>query len=148
MAELAPSVRDYLANQGVAYQCVPDGTEREAEDSVRTGRVASWIVGVGADYRLLVLPEGFTPTLKCLGQRIEGHRVRFASESEIRHLFYDCDTGAIPPFGDAYGVPVYLSRRLTNLQTLDCPSGQPGLRLLVNRTSFERTVNPALLACP
>lgn len=36
-----------------------------------------------------------------------------ATEKEFKHLFPDCDIGAMPPFGNLYGRDVFVSRILT-----------------------------------
>jgi Ala-tRNA(Pro) deacylase len=41
-------------------------------------------------------------------QDIMDKRLGLASEDETCSLFADCDVGAIPPIGAAYGVPVLL----------------------------------------
>ncbi|MEA2063540.1 MAG: YbaK/EbsC family protein [Gemmatimonadota bacterium] len=35
-----------------------------------------------------------------------------AAESELRELFKDCELGAMPPFGNLYGLKVYIDSRL------------------------------------
>lgn len=39
--------------------------------------------------------------------------VQLATEDEIEDLFPDCDHGAMPPFGNLYGLDVYVDRSLT-----------------------------------
>jgi len=38
--------------------------------------------------------------------------VRLATEEEFRDLFPGCETGAMPPFGNLYGLPVYVEKVL------------------------------------
>ena len=38
--------------------------------------------------------------------------VRLADEAEFTDLFPDCATGAMPPFGNLYGMPVYADQTL------------------------------------
>ena len=45
---------------------------------------------------------------------IVGCDVRLATESECYSLFPDCEPGAMPPFGELYGLPVYLDETLAD----------------------------------
>jgi len=41
--------------------------------------------------------------------------LRLASEAEISELFFDCESGAIPPMGSAYGIPTIIDDGLLGL---------------------------------
>jgi Ala-tRNA(Pro) deacylase len=65
-------------------------------------------------YLLAVLPASHHLSLDLL-QRWLGRSVEVASEQEIGKLFPDCALGAIPPFGEAYGLDVALDDSLAGL---------------------------------
>ena len=58
-------------------------------------------------YALAVVPSTHRIELGTL-QDIMDKRLGLASEDEAGSLFEDCEVGAIPPIGAAYGVPVIL----------------------------------------
>ncbi|MBN1661520.1 MAG: YbaK/EbsC family protein, partial [Anaerolineae bacterium] len=43
---------------------------------------------------------------------VGAQEARLAKEDEFTDLFPDCATGAMPPFGNLYGVPVYVDRSM------------------------------------
>jgi Ala-tRNA(Pro) deacylase len=43
---------------------------------------------------------------------IVGEKVVLMGEQECNETFPDCEAGAIPPFGELYGVPVYMEKAL------------------------------------
>jgi len=45
-----------------------------------------------------------------------GNKVQLLSERKCVELFPDCEAGAVPPFGELYGLPVYLDQAL-----VECP---------------------------
>lgn len=80
-----------------------------------TGRRLAKVVVVrddtGKDF-MLVLPASkqFDP-LAVRG--ITGRTgMRLESESELQRLFPDCEVGAMPPFGNLYGLPMFVDRCL------------------------------------
>jgi Ala-tRNA(Pro) deacylase len=48
---------------------------------------------------------------------------RLASEDEIAHLFKDCEPGAVPPLGPAYGIETLLDEALANLDEVYFEAG-------------------------
>jgi Ala-tRNA(Pro) deacylase len=60
---------------------------------------------------LAVLPASFRVNFEKLCA-IVGASVRLMDEETFSELFPDCERGVIPPFGELYGVPVYLDEAL------------------------------------
>lgn len=72
------------------------------------------VVKDSSGYALVVIPASHQLRLNHL--RHELHRdLKLASEDEIAGLFADCDPGAVPPLGPAYGIETLLDETLTSL---------------------------------
>jgi len=65
----------------------------------------------GARQILAVLPASYRINFKKLSA-IAGVEVRLLDEEAFSELFPDCERGIISPFGELYGVPVYLDEAL------------------------------------
>jgi Ala-tRNA(Pro) deacylase len=70
------------------------------------------IVRAGDRSVLLVLPADRRVDFEKLKAALGTRDVRLAQESEFRDLFPGCEVGAMPPFGNLYGLPVYADRSL------------------------------------
>jgi Ala-tRNA(Pro) deacylase len=70
------------------------------------------IVKVQERFVMTVLPASWNVDLHRLRTVFATHRVRLATEDEIIGLFPDCELGAMPPFGNLYGLPVYVDQSL------------------------------------
>ncbi len=70
------------------------------------------IVLADAKIVIVVLPASYRIDFAKLGSVLWSHETRLAKEDEFSSLFSDCDTGAMSPFGNMYGVPVYVDRSL------------------------------------
>lgn len=60
---------------------------------------------------LAVLPASHRINFEKLSG-VLGRRAQLMNEEEFSELFPDCERGVIPPFGELYGVPVYLDEAL------------------------------------
>jgi Ala-tRNA(Pro) deacylase len=105
----ALTVQQYLEAQGIAYEVLPHGP---TTSSLQTAEVAdvsadqlakAVILKTDAGYLLAVVPASrhleWTALRDCLDQDLA-----LASEEEIAWLLPDCTAGAVPPFGEAYGI--------------------------------------------
>jgi Ala-tRNA(Pro) deacylase len=71
------------------------------------------IVKVQERFVMTVLPASWNVDLHRLRTVFATHQVRLATEDEITGLFPDCELGAMPPFGNLYGLPVFVDQSLT-----------------------------------
>lgn len=68
-----------------------------------------------------------------------------AKESEFKDRFPECDIGAMPPFGNLYGMPVYVDESLTKDKDIAFNAGSHDELLQVSYADFERLVKPKVL---
>jgi len=72
------------------------------------------VVKDASDYAIVVIPA--SNWLKMDSLRRELNRdLHLATEDEIAELFDDCELGAVPPLGPAYGIETLLDESLTSL---------------------------------
>src|SRR2546427_9696621 len=71
------------------------------------------IVKLDGKTAMAVLPAHRKIILQDLRDVTGVDKVRFATEEEFKELFPDCETGAMPPFGNLYGMEVYVSPELS-----------------------------------
>ncbi len=109
----------YLDSHGVKYRIVPhphSATSLEAAQAARVPgeRVAkSVLLEDERGYLMAVLPASRRISLHDLEEQLERH-LELASEAEISDLFRDCEKGAVPPVGAAYGIPTVVDDSLMN----------------------------------
>lgn len=107
--------------------------------------VAKVVIAV-ADGKLvmLALPAPHRVDLVRLKQVLGAEGVRLAREEEFANLFGDCEVGAMPPFGNLYGVPVYVERALTTDPHIVFNAGTHRETITMAYSDFERLVRPAV----
>ncbi len=72
---------------------------------------------------MTVLPSTWRVDVKRLQDALEVRDVRLATEVEIANLFPDCQVGTMPPFGNLYGVEVYVDQLLTEDESIVFEAG-------------------------
>ena len=141
---IAPRVQDYLAEQQIAYEVIPhphtiNSTATAQAAHVLGARVAKAVVlKDGAGYVLAVLPSTHHLALSKLCRELHRHPLELASESELKDLFADCDLGAVPPLGAAYGLPMIVEEALEAQPEVFFEAGDHEHVIHVSQSEFAR----------
>ena len=94
---------------------------------------------------MAVLPASYRLILDLLKEAAGAKHVMLASEQEFRHMFPGCEIGAMPPFGNLYGVDVYVSESLAEDEEIAFNAGSHTELIRMSFRDFERLVNPRLV---
>ena len=98
------------------------------------------MVVIDGTLAMAVLPASEHLDLETLKAAVDAQDVRLASEAEFESQFLDCDIGAMPPFGNLYGVDVYVSERLAEDGEIAFNAGNHRELVMMSYADFERLV--------
>ncbi|HSH84872.1 MAG TPA: YbaK/EbsC family protein [Guyparkeria sp.] len=145
-------VKQHLDEQSVKYSILrhsPAYTAQEVAESVHvTGKHFAKCVMVKIDGRLAqaVLPASDQVDLKQMARSVGATSVELAEEEEFKDAFPDCELGAMPPFGNLFGMEVFVSPHLTAADRIAFNAGSHTDVMQLPYGDFERLVNPIEIA--
>ena len=144
---LATRLKKYLNENHVHYAALPHPLAYTALGVAATSHVndrmlaKSVVLKVDGSYALAVVPATAHVNLRRLGE-ILGASVVLASESEIQGLFPGCEVGAMPPFGNLYGLRVYVDDELAHGGPIVFNAGNHSEAVRMDYADFDRLVQP------
>jgi Ala-tRNA(Pro) deacylase len=106
---IANKLKAYLESKSIDYDLIPhphteSSMETAAAAHVPGDRLAKAVIVKDEDaYLMVVVPSDYHVHLGALHRRL-GREVGLATEPELTSLFPDCDEGAAPALGAAYGL--------------------------------------------
>ena len=103
------------------------------------------MVRVDADLAMAVLPASFHVDLEALASELGARETRLATETEFKFRFPDCEPGAMPPFGNLYGMPVYVDETLTHDREIVFNAGTHRELIRMSFADFSRVAQPEVL---
>ncbi len=103
------------------------------------------IVKVDGELAMVVLPASYQVDLPRLQSGTKAAAVVLASEREFKDRFPDCETGAMPPFGNLYGMKVYVDPKLREDREIAFNAGSHRELVRMAYADFERVVKPTVL---
>lgn len=94
---------------------------------------------------LAVLPASSQIDLRKLKAAVGAQALALATEAEFKDKFPDCETGAMPPFGNLYDMAVYVEESLGKDQEIAFNAGSHRDLIRMAYADFQRLVNPLVL---
>lgn len=141
----------YLDSQGVRYVVIghtPAYTAQEiaAAAHIPGKEVAKTVmIKIGGKIAMAVLPSSYRMNFKLLRQVVGDEDVELATENEFKDLFPDCDVGAMPPFGNVYGMDVYVAEKLAENEMIAFNAGTHSELVRMAYEDYERIVKPTVI---
>ncbi|MDA0305689.1 MAG: YbaK/EbsC family protein [Proteobacteria bacterium] len=146
---IAITLQEYLSDNKINYDTLPHpytmSSLKTAQASQVPGdRIAKGVVlKEGGEFLLAVLPASNHIRFDWL-QSLLGEKVDLASEEEVEALFADCELGAIPPIGKAYGLDVVIDDSLAGSGEVYFEGGDHKTLIHVEEEDFSRMMGHPL----
>lgn len=126
--------RAYTAQEAAALAHIP------GKDLAKTV-----IVKLDGNMAMAVLPASYRIEMHQLAAAAGVTAAELATEGEFKDRFEDCDTGAMPPFGNLYGMDVYVAESLAEDEEIAFSAGSHRELVKLAYADFERLVEPKVL---
>lgn len=147
----ANKLKEFLDSRGVKYTSIQHSPAFTAAEVAQSAHVAgrdfakTIMVSTDAGMAMVVLPANRRIVLSDLRDMLQEPHVRLATEEEFRDLFPDCALGAMPPFGNLYGLPVYVAESLAQEEEIAFNAGTHTEVITMRYADFEMLVKPFVL---
>jgi Ala-tRNA(Pro) deacylase len=145
------ALRDFLDRNRIKYVVIshsPAHTAREVAASAHIpGQAMAKTVIVKLDGRLAmaVLPASEMVDLDLLADAAFARHAELAEEEEFGERFPGCELGAMPPFGNLYGMDVYVADSLAEDDEIAFNAGSHTELIRMSYPDYARLVKPRIL---
>jgi Ala-tRNA(Pro) deacylase len=141
-------LREFLDSHAVRYFVVSHSPAYTAQEIAASAHVPgkelakTVIVTIDGKMAMVVLPASRQLDFSLLSEISGTQEVELASEKEFVDLFPGCEIGAMPPFGNLYGMTVYVSEELEEDDDIAFNAGAHTELLRLSYESYKRLVQP------
>jgi Ala-tRNA(Pro) deacylase len=111
-------LKQFLDENNVKYVSTHHSVAYTAQEIAAATHMSGWdlaktvIVAIDGVLAMVVIPASRLVSLSRLREFTGAREVDIVPESDFRKAFPDCEVGAMPAFGNLYGLPVYLDESL------------------------------------
>jgi Ala-tRNA(Pro) deacylase len=148
---LSPRLHNLLDDANAHYTTLSHDRTVTAEQTASAAHVDRHVFAktvmlkIDGNLAMLVMPAAYRADPARLSVALGGANVELAQEDEFCDRFPDCEVGAMPPFGNLYGVPVYVDARLSRHSDIVFNAGSHTDAVKMPYGEFETLASPELL---
>jgi Ala-tRNA(Pro) deacylase len=145
------SLTEFLDAHNVAYVVISHSPAYTAQGVAGlahiSGKELAKTVIVKLDGKLVmaVLPAKFHVDFELLRKTANAKTVALAAEDEFKDQFPECETGAMPPFGNLYGIPVFADDSLEKDKEIAFNAGTHRELIRMTWADFKKLAEPKVI---
>jgi Ala-tRNA(Pro) deacylase len=147
--EIATTLVLHLAKLGIAYDVVKHDYSHSSLHSAHAAQipasnvVKSVVLEDDKGYVMALVPANRHVKINEINMAYN-RRMGLATEPELDRIFSDCDQGAIPPVGDAYGMSTIVDQNLDECEDLYIEAGTHTELLHISGGAFRKLMEHSL----
>jgi Ala-tRNA(Pro) deacylase len=141
-------LKEFLDSHDVRYLLISHSPAYTAAEIAASAHIPgkelakTVIVKIDGKMAMMVLPASYKVDFDLLREATGGKDVALATEPEFQNLFPGCELGAMPPFGNLYGMDVHVADVLAEDKEIAFNAGSFTELMKLSYEDFERLVNP------
>jgi Ala-tRNA(Pro) deacylase len=147
----ANKLREFLDSQQVKYVSISHSPAYTAQEVAASAHVRgkdlakTVMITLDGKMAMIVLPASRKIGFNMLQDAAGTQDVQLASERAFCDMFPGCEVGAMPPFGNLYGMDVYASKLLEQDAEIAFNAGSHTELIRLAYADFVRLVNPKVV---
>jgi Ala-tRNA(Pro) deacylase len=144
-------LREFLDSRNIKYLVISHSVAYTAQGIAALVHLSgkklakTVIVKIDGVLAMAVVPASLHVDLDLLRTAAGAGAVEVATEQEFKDTFPDCETGAMPPFGNLYHVPVYADASLAENEEITFNAGTHRELMRMGWRDLTRLVNPQIV---
>lgn len=144
-------IKKFLDDNGVKYVKITHSLAYTAQEIAQSAHIhgkelaKTIIVLINGKMAMAVLPAMYSIDFDYFRKETGAITVDLASEEQFKNAFPDCEVGAMPPFGNLYGMDVYVDDHLTKDKEIAFNAGTHFELIRMSYADFAKLVSPKVI---
>jgi Ala-tRNA(Pro) deacylase len=141
----------FLDEQKIKYVAIRHSPRFTAQEIAASAHVPGQelaktvVVKLEEELALAVLPASYRVDFELLREVSGAKWAELADEEEFRDRFPGCELGAMPPFGNLYGMQTFVADALAEDDEIAFNAGSHSELIRMSYADFERLVQPQVM---
>lgn len=141
-------LKEFLDTHNIKYVIISHSRAFTAQETAISAHISgkelakTVVVKIDGEMAMTVLPASYKVDLDLLKKAMGSNKAEIASEKEFKDLFPECEIGAMPPFGNLYGMDVFVAESLAEDEDIAFNAGSHRELIRMAYKDFERLVKP------
>jgi len=141
-------IQEFLDEHKIKYTIIKHSSAYTAQEIAASAHISgkelakTVMIKFDGKMAMAVLPASYKISFDDLKEVLGVEKVRLAYEQEFMDKFPDCEVGAMPPFGNIYGIEVYVAESLTDDEDIAFNACSHTELIRMKYIDFEELVKP------
>ena len=141
-------IKEFLDEHNIKYTIIKHSSAFTAQEIAASAHISgkelakTVMIKFDGKMAMAVLPASYKISFDDLKEVLGVEKVRLAYEQEFMDKFPDCEVGAMPPFGNLYGMEVYVAESLADDEEIAFNACSHTELIRMNYKDFEELVKP------
>jgi Ala-tRNA(Pro) deacylase len=141
-------IRKFLDKHNIKYTIIKHSSAYTAQEIAASAHISgkelakTVMIKFDGKMAMAVLPASYKISFDDLKEVLGVEKVRLAYEQEFMDKFPDCEVGAMPPFGNLYGLEVYVAESLADDEEIAFNACSHTELIRMRYKNFEELVKP------
>ena len=141
-------LKEFLDSNAVKYISIQHSSAYTAQEIAAIAHIPgkdvakTVIIKIDGKMAMAVLPASYKVSFDHLKDALGMKEVRLAYEQEFMDKFPDCEVGAMPPFGNIYGMDVFVADSLAEDEEIAFNACSHTELIKMKFADFEKLVKP------
>ncbi len=144
-------LKEFLDEHDVKYEMISHSPAYTAQQIAALAHIPgknlakTVIIKITGEMAMAVLPASYQVDFDLLKKAIGAEDVKLATEKEFKDIFPESDVGAMPPFGNLYGMRTLVAASLVEDREIAFNAGSHSELIKMEYKDFERLVKPQVM---
>ncbi len=143
-------LKEYLDSHNIRYVTISHSPAYTAQGIAASAHIKgkelakTVMIKIAGKMAMAVLPAPLKVDFDLLRAAAGTDEIELAGEEEFQSMFPGCEVGAMPPFGNLYGMDVYVAESLAEDEEIAFNAGSHTELIKMAYEDFESLVKPTL----
>jgi len=144
-------LKEFLDSKNIKYVTIKHSTAYTAQEIAATAHIPgkelakTVMIKIDEKMAMAVLPATAKVKFNLVRKASGAKKIELASEEEFKDMFPGCTVGAMPPFGNLYGMEVFVAKSLAEDEEIAFNAGSHTELIRLAYKDFEKLVKPRVV---
>ncbi|MGI9302554.1 MAG: aminoacyl-tRNA deacylase [Gammaproteobacteria bacterium] len=144
-------LKEFLDSRHIRYTSIKHSPSYTAQEIAQSAHISgkemlkTVMVQIDGEMAMAVLPASYRVDLDVLKASTGAKNVELTPERQFKDKFPDCEVGAMPPFGNLYGVTVFASPRIAEDELIAFNAGTHTELIQLGYRDYAELVSPNIV---
>ena len=148
---IVKKLKEFLDKNGIEYVTITHSKAFTAQKVAASAHIPgkelakTVIIKIDGKMAMAVLPASYRVNFDLLQEALGAEKVELAQEKDFKDIFPNCETGAMPPFGNLWNMGIFVAESIAENEEISFNAGSHTELIRMKFSDYKRLTNPVII---